>query len=503
MAPAALGAMLDAACRNHAASLAVDDGPESLTYAVLSERAQAVADQLSTAGATADEPVVVVVCNRGVDFAAFLGVWRAGCVAVPSHQSAPPAVLAALIERAGARFVLDGGGMRSTGRAAPPARAVLRGAAFVIFTSGSTGLPKGAVISHRALCGKLLANDGYLHFGPETRTLLALQITFSFGIWVSLLTLARGGSLYAMEKFDPGQALALIEAHAIERVAFVPTMLRAILAFTERESGRSAEVGEGSSLRLLMTGGESLGAPLGERVRALFATATLVDIYGLTETATSDFVLRGDDLVTYAGCIGRPAPGVEFRIMADAQREAGQGESGELQIRTPYAMSGYLDADELTRAAFAEGYFRTGDLARLRADNVVELVGRAKEIISRGGNKVAPLEVEQVLLGHPGVAEALVSGVPDARLGERIHALIVARPGIATSGEVLRRWAAERMEKYKLPDVWHFGTDLPLGRTGKVDRGRLKELILAGTLSGLRANGECHGKKTGGSFDLS
>ena len=107
-------------------------------------------------------------------------------------------------------------------------------------------------------------------------------------------------------------------------------------------------------------------------------------------------------------------------------------------------------------------------------------------------------------LGHARkLAEALVSGVPDARLGERIHALIVARPGIATSGEVLRRWAAERMEKYKLPDVWHFGTDLPLGRTGKVDRGRLKELILAGTLSGLRANGECHGKKTGGSFDLS
>lgn len=477
-----LGALLDEACRTHAERLAVDDGRETLTYAELSARALELADQLSAAGATVDEPVIVVVCNRGLDFAAFLGAWRAGCVAVPSHQTSPPAVLEALIERTGARFVLADGQMRSTGRPAPPAREVLRGAAFVIFTSGSTGLPKGAVISHRALYGKLLANDSYLHFGPDARTLLALQITFSFGIWVSLLTLARGGSLYAMEKFEAGQALALIAEHGIERVAFVPTMLRALFAFIEREPARSPALRKDCSLRLLMAGGESLGAQLSARTRALFPGATLVDIYGLTETATSDFVMRGDDLDAHAGCIGRPAPGVEFRIMAEAHRQAGEGESGELQIRTPYAMNGYLDAEELTREAFAEGYFRTGDLARVREGDVVELVGRAKEIISRGGNKIAPLEVERMLVLHPGVAEALVTGVPDARLGERIHALIVARPGNSPSAEELRRWSADRMEKYKLPDVWHFGADLPLGRTGKVDRGRLRELILAETL---------------------
>ncbi len=480
--PDTLGAMLDAACRTHAERLAVDDGRETLSYAALSARAQALADQLVAAGTTVEEPVIVVVCNRGIDFAAFLAIWRAGCVAVPSHQTSPPAVLAALIERTGARFVVADGEVRNTGRPVPPARDVLRGAAFVIFTSGSTGLPKGAVISHRALHGKLLANDSYLHFDRASRTLLALQITFSFGLWVSLLTLARGGSLYAMEKFDAGQALALIAEHGIERVAFVPTMLRALLAFVAREPGRAPSLSKACSLRLLMAGGESLGAQLSTQTRALFPSATLTDIYGLTETATSDFVMQGEDLDAYAGCIGRPAPGVEFRIMAEGKRQAGEGESGELQIRTPYAMNGYLDADELTREAFSEGYFRTGDLARIRAGGVVELVGRAKEIISRGGNKVAPLEVERTLVLHPGVAEALVTGVPDARLGERIHALIVARPGVAVSGEELRGWSAERMEKYKLPDVWHFGEDLPLGRTGKVDRGRLRELILAGTL---------------------
>ena len=477
-----LGALLDGACLQYAGRPATIDWRESLSYAALSARAQLIADDLAAAGAAPDEPVILMVCNRGVDFAAFLGVWRAACVAVPSHLASPPAVLAALIERTGARFIVDDGRVRRLDRAAPPARLLLRGAALVIFTSGSTGLPKGAVLSHRALCAKLAANDSYLHFDGDTRTLLALQITFSFGIWVSLLTLARGGRLFTLEKFDAAAALAAIVEHQIERVAFVPTMLRALLGFTEREPERLQGLRASDSLRLLMTGGEPLGALLGARSQALFPGALLTDIYGLTETATSDFVLRGGDLETYAGCIGRPAPGVEFRIMATEDRQAAEGESGELQIRTPYAMNGYLDADELTLGAYADGYFRTGDLARERMAGVLELVGRAKEIISRGGNKVAPLEVEQILMQHPCVAEALVSGVPDARLGERIHALIVARPGIAPSADELRRWSSERMEKYKLPDAWHFGTDLPLGRTGKVDRGRLRELILAGSL---------------------
>jgi long-chain acyl-CoA synthetase len=477
-----LAAALDAACRNFADRVAVQDWRESLSYADLSARAHVVAAELTAARATPDEPVIVVVGNRAVDFAAFLGIWRAGCVAVPSHCTAPPAVLTALIERSGARFVVEDAAVRLLARSAPPGRDLLRGAAFVIFTSGSTGLPKGAVISHRALAGKLAANDSYLHFGPDARTLLALQITFSFGIWVSLLTLAKGGSLHALERFDAERALHAIDAHGIERVAFVPTMLRAILALGEREPERMKVLRDPCTLRLLMTGGESLGAQLGGQARALFPTARLVDIYGLTETATCDFVLQGADLDVHAGCIGRPAPGVAFRIATDEGGESAAGQTGELQIRTPYAMNGYLDAPELTRAAFADGYFRTGDLARERVPGVVELVGRAKEIISRGGNKIAPLEVEQVLQQHPAVAQALVTGVPDAQLGERTHALIVARSGKAPTGDELRAWSVERMEKYKLPDAWHFGAELPLGRTGKVDRGRLRELIVAGTI---------------------
>ena len=154
--------------------------------------------------------------------------------------------------------------------------------------------------------------------------------------------------------------------------------------------------------------------------------------------------------------------------------------AGELQIRTPFAMNGYLDEPELTRAAFADGYFRTGDLARAREDGRVELAGRIKDIIIRGGANVSPLELDHLLAQHPDVAAALTAGVPDPMVGERIHALVVPRANASIGEKDLRQWVAGRIERFKWPDVYHFGRELPTGRTGKVDRGALREQVLRG-----------------------
>ena len=139
-------------------------------------------------------------------------------------------------------------------------------------------------------------------------------------------------------------------------------------------------------------------------------------------------------------------------------------------------MLGYLDDPALTAASFCEGYLRTGDLARVRTDGRVEIVGRLKDIISRGGNKIAPAEIDALLASHPSVAAALSAGVPDARLGEAICAIVVLKPDAALTAHALRQWAAERTEKFKVPDAIYFRDALPVGATGKVQRSGVAQI---------------------------
>ena len=169
------------------------------------------------------------------------------------------------------------------------------------------------------------------------------------------------------------------------------------------------------------------------------------------------------------------------RIVARDRCAVATGETGELQIRTPFGMLGYLDNPELTDASFDGDYFRTGDLARITAGGYIELVGRSKDIISRGGIKIAPLEIDNLLGEHPGVAAAICAGVPDERLGEVIHAVIVPRAGAHLDAVELRDWLLARTEHFKVPDVFHFCDVLPSGSSGKADRSAVLQLAAQAT----------------------
>lgn len=490
MSAASLAEPILARCATDGAARALVAGDVALTYAELGARTDQLARALLAVGLAPDEPVLVPVSNRPGDLVAFLGVWRAGGVVVPVHRASPGPVVQEHLDATAARFVVRKGGeiavagpWRESGdllvaaHGAPPPREVLSGAALIIFTSGTTGRPKGVVLSHRALAGKLAAIDSLLHFERGESTLLVLNITFSFGIWVSLLTLLTGGTLRIHEKFTSRAFCAAVATGGIARVAVVPTMMRALFADAPSELAAASRSG---TFRQILIGGESLGGALAAEIVTHFPRAGLVDIYGLTETATSDFFLLAEDQARLAGCIGRPSPHVEYRIVAADGAVAESGEVGELQIRTPFIMNGYLDAPALTAAAFQDGWFRTGDMARVREDGVVELAGRAKELISRGGNKVSPLELEQIFAAHPDVAAAMAAGAADPILGERIHVLVVPRPGRVMTEESLRAHAAARLPKFRQPDAYHFAESLPLGRTGKADRGALKAMLERG-----------------------
>jgi long-chain acyl-CoA synthetase len=330
------------------------------------------------------------------------------------------------------------------------------------------------VVSHDAFFEKIRQIQSLLQVANSDRTLLVLNLTFSFGWWVSLLTLFCGATLVMRSRFEPAAFLRTLIEQRISRAGMVPTMMRVLFSDAGFDAA-IARANEAANLRQIWIGGEALGASLGRTIRARFSATELVDIYGLTETATCDFFAFPADYDRHPGSIGRPSPNVQFRISAE----------GELQLRTPYLMKGYLDEPELTAAALQDGWFRTGDLARTVTGGMVELQGRLKDVISRAGNKVTPAEIEQALCAHPDVAATMAVGVPDAVLGERIHVLLVARVGASLSVAALRRHLETRLERYKYPDAYYIGDALPLGRTGKADRAQLRTLVSTGAIAPL------------------
>ena len=482
----ALGVALDTALVRFGPATAVSGAAMSLTYRQLAERAQAIAASLSASGLEQHEPVHLCVSNQPLDIAALQGIWLAGGVAVPVHRTTPPPVAAAFQQRTRARFLVD---LRAEpadthplsviAALAPPKRALLDGAALIVFTSGSTGVPKGVVVAHEAFLGKMAQIDSLLHFKPGERTLLALNITFSFGLWVSLLTLLRGGTLVMQPKFEPDAFLAALLAQRITRVGMVPTMMR-VLFSDVRHQAAIDQVTQQGSLRQILIGGESLGHSLAVAIRTSFAKTELIDIYGLTETATCDFFAFPADYARFPGSIGRPSPNVRFRIVDAEGQAVDAGTVGELQLTSPYLMQGYLDDPDLTAAAYHGDWFKTGDLARQVGDQVVALMGRLKEVISRGGNKVTPVEIEQAICSHPDVAAAMAVGVDDPLLGQRIHVLLVPRSGSAFNLNALRQHLETQLERFKHPDAYYLAEALPLGRTGKADRQQFKASITAG-----------------------
>jgi len=347
---------------------------------------------------------------------------------------------------------------RTAGRVNPD------GTALVVYTSGTTGAPKGAMISHRALAvGCWLQAEHYYHDRP--RTLANLPVDHIGGLMDQAgQTLAMGGSIHFTEQFSPEETLELLQTQRITLWGQIPTMFQMVVSLPGFDRA------DLSSLRRVGWGGAPMARALVGRLRA--TGARLGTVYGLTESCVAVAYNDDDaDDATLAETVGRPDPRLELRIVDDDGREVKAGVPGEIQVRNPCLMSGYLDRPAATREAFtADGFLRTGDIGVLRPDGNLTLVGRTHDRFKSGGYNVYPREVEIVLESHPLVGMAAVISVSDPVYHEVGHAFVTARERVPPSSVDLQRWCRERLANYKVPKRITVRDELPLLPVGKVDK---------------------------------
>jgi len=300
--------------------------------------------------------------------------------------------------------------------------------------------------------------------------LATLPLSHSFGVNGALLAPILAGARVAMvDPFTPPGVLAAIAQHGVTVFPAVATMFRRLL------DAPKLDVSELKTLRIAVSGAAPCPWELAQEWRARTGVRILRG-YGMTELFRP-ISFRSDDARDVPESIGRPVPGVELRIVDDAGRPRRAGETGELWIRSPAVMEGYLEAREETRAVLADGWFRTGDLATISSDGFVAIAGRKKELILRGGYSVVPGEVEAVLLAHPAVAEAAVVGVPHPDLGEDIAAFVTLQAGIAVDPAALIAHCRERLAGYKYPRRVTVLDALPKSATGKILKAQLSDTV--------------------------
>ncbi len=353
----------------------------------------------------------------------------------------------------------DGGGQPGP----PPSAADV---ALVLHTSGTTSRPKQVPLTHANLAASARAVAATLALAPADRALHLMPLFHIHGLVAGLLApLAAGGSLMVPPGFQPLRFFAWLEEARATWYTAVPTMHQAILA----RADRNRDVVARARLRLVRSSSASLAPSVMRALEETFAVP-VVEAYGMTEAAHQMTSNPLPPAPRKPGSVGLPA-GPEVAILGEDGEPVPAGAEGEVCVRGPGVMAGYDGDPDASAAAFVRGWFRTGDQGALDPDGYLRLTGRLKEMINRGGEKIAPREVDEVLLSHPAVAQAVTFALPHDKLGEEVAAAIVLREGGAGASEgELRDLVRARLADFKVPRKILFVDAIPTGPTGKLQR---------------------------------
>jgi long-chain acyl-CoA synthetase len=465
---------------------------EVTTWASLDAQVSAAANGLLALGLLPGDRVAVHLSNTPEFAVVYFGVLRAGLVALPVNTGYTADELTHVLTDSGARAVVTTPSTEDLVRSLPdgPEHVVVAGSpayqalvadptpraatgsgedlAVLLYTSGTSGRPKGAMLTHRALLSNLEQSS---RIDPpvvstDDVVLLVLPLFHVYGLNGALGPVAWHGATGVLaERFDPVETLELVRRDGVTNVVGAPPMYVAWSMLPD--------VGDAfTSVRLALSG----AAPLPPNVlhRVLDVTGHHVfEGYGLTETAPVLTTTLMSE-VAKPGSIGRPVPGVELRLLDERGRPVEEGDPGEIVVRGANLFSGYWPdgADGPDK----DGWYATGDIAVQDDDGDLRLVDRRRELVLVSGFNVYPREVEEVIATHPDVVEVAVIGIPHPYTGESVKALVVLREGARLSADEVVAHCAVSLARFKCPTAVEFVPELPHSATGKVSKGRLREL---------------------------
>jgi long-chain acyl-CoA synthetase len=487
---------LDRALATAAGSCAVVCQDNRRTYAELGARCRGLAGGLRRLGLAPGDRVGVIGLNSDLYLELYLGVPAAGFVLVPVNSRLASAEMRAILADAGVSVLfadadypgaadvkqvltLPGGYedlIAAAGEADLGDRVAEDDLAALFYTSGTTGAAKGAMHTHRSLVASALHFMATWPFDRQTRWLVASPMFHTGGIIGTLATVWAGGTHVIMPRFDPDQALDLIEREAVTHTLLVPTMLAAA---ADAQLARPRDV---SSLRYLSHGASPISAETLRKARLAFPDAELLHVYGTTEATPITTLLPHEELILDTPRIrscGQPATGVEVRIVDSAQAEVTPGTVGDILVRSASLMAGYWQKPEATAEVMRGDWYLTGDLGYRDDEGYLYLVDRAKDMIVSGGENIYSTEVEDALASHPAVEEAAVFGVPDPRWGESVYAVVYARQPV--TAEELVAHCRQGIAGFKVPRHIELRSEpLPKSAAGKILKRELREPHWAG-----------------------
>jgi long-chain acyl-CoA synthetase len=507
---ATLGDVLAAHCARQPERpfLIAPESHRTYSYADLGAQTRRLDRFLAARGVLPGETVAMLLHNGWQTAALFLGTMASGRIVAPLNLLAQRSQLAYVIEHSDCKLVVTSrehetalrdaltqvrrdiavevidvdkpvlfGTVRST---RPPARAATaetpappltaESPALLMYTSGTTGTPKGALLSHGNLLSAARAVADWHALTPEDRVLSSLPLYHINGQVIATVTpFASGGSIIAPHRFSVGNWWQIVKWHQPTWVNMVPTIIAYLL--------NAAEAGS-TYVYPHVRFGRSASAPLPPAQHQAFERTFgigVIEAMGMTESASVVFCNPQDPKLRRLGSPGLPC-GVEARVVDRDGNVLPDGATGELMLRGPNVMREYYKAPDQTRSALtADGWLHTGDLGHRDADGFYFVTGRIKELIIKGGENIAPREIDEALLQHASVLEAAAVGIPDANYGQDIVAFIVLKQGHAADEPALRAHCMTELGRFKTPREFRFVGELPKGPSGKVQRLRLLE----------------------------